>query len=95
MPSSLVFANKSNAMVDMDKAGKVRRKRDVFLWVAVADHCVIVIIQFFYRSRPWSGEWLVDMPDFDSRIVESGRGVPFPFPWGLLIEGAVWGSAES
>lgn len=41
---------KANAMVNVNDEGRVGRKRDMFPRVAVADHCVTVIMQFLDRA---------------------------------------------
>lgn len=56
----------------------------MFQRFAVADHCEMVIMQFSERAWPCSNEWLKSVPDFDLRIIESGRGVLFPFSLGVI-----------
>lgn len=51
-PLSPVAAYKANAMVGLGEEGKVGVKRDVFLRIAIADHCVMVSMQFL--ERVWS-----------------------------------------
>lgn len=56
----------------------------MFLRVAIANHVVMIIMQFLERALPWSREQLKDMPDFDPQMVAIGRGVLFPSPPGVI-----------
>lgn len=49
----------------------------MFLRLALADHAVIVIMQFLQRAWLWSRELLSDMPNSDMQMLESERNVPF------------------
>lgn len=80
VPSIPVFAYKANTLVDKDEDGRVGVNRDVSLRVAVSDHCVMVNMQFLERVWPWSCVRLQFMSDFDSWMIESGRGVLLPLP---------------
>lgn len=82
--SSPVSAYKSNTMADVDGAGTVGSKRDVYMQIAIADHVAIVIIQFLDRALHWSKQRLEDMPEHDPRMVESGRSVMFALPTDVL-----------
>lgn len=57
----------------------------MFLWVAVAEHCVMVTMQFLERAQLWSSEQAEGTPDFDPRMIESGRGVLYPLPCGGIV----------
>lgn len=71
-------------MVDVDEEGRIFRERDAYLQVFVADHCVMVIIQFLKRAWPCFCECLENMPDLDPRRIESGQGILFPLPPGAI-----------
>lgn len=69
-----MFATKVNATVEVDEEGRVGVKRSVFLRVAAAVHCVMVIMQVLERAWPWSSKRLESIPDFNTRMAESGYG---------------------
>lgn len=75
VPPGLMFAYKANAMVVADYDGTVNIERVVYLCVATDDYVVTAIMQFLKRAWLWSSEGLVDMPDYVSCIVKSGRGL--------------------
>lgn len=79
-----MFAYKANAMIDGDEEGRTSGQIDVFSRAAVADHCGIVVMQFLEREWPCSSERLEVMHDFDPRMIESRRGVLFPFSPGMI-----------
>lgn len=58
--------------------------REVSVQVALADDCVMVIVQFLKRTWPWSSKTLESKPNFDPRMVGSGRGVLFPLAPGVI-----------
>lgn len=59
---SPVLEYEANAMVDVDDKGRVGVNRDVFLRVAIANHCVVVTMQFLKQIWPWASERLKSMP---------------------------------
>lgn len=56
----------------------------MYLRVAIADHFVMTIMQSLERAWSWSSERLKDMSDHIPHMVERGRGVLFPLPFGLI-----------
>lgn len=50
MPSSPVFAYKTNGMVDEDKVGMEGSKQEVFMRATIDDHFVVVIVQVLNRA---------------------------------------------
>lgn len=73
VPSCPFLAYEVNAMVGMDEEGRTSRIRGVFIRVAAACHCDMVIVQFLERAWPWFSERLETMPDFDPQMIECGR----------------------
>lgn len=67
-------------MVNVNEEEMITGKRDVFPRATVGEHCFKVIVQFLVRVLPWSSERLDAMPDFSSRMNESGRVVFLPLP---------------
>lgn len=84
MKSSPEFAYETNAMADEYEEGRPGVDRDMFVRVAVADHCIIVILQFLERAWPWLSKRLESMLDFDSRMIKCRRGVLLPLPVGVI-----------
>lgn len=50
VPSSPVFSYKSNAMVDADGTGTTGKDRDLFMQVAMANHVIMMFMQFLERA---------------------------------------------
>lgn len=84
VPSSPVFAYKANMMVDIDDAGTPGAKKERYMNVALADHTVMMIMQFLQLAWPWSRDRIVDIPGYDPRMAEGGRGLLFPLPEGIM-----------
>lgn len=95
VPPSPVSGYKADAKVDLDEEGMISRERDVFLRTAVADHCIMVIMQFLERVRFWSSERLKDLLDFDTRMNESRRDVFLRYFSIQSKECGVWWSTKS
>lgn len=79
VPSSPLYAYKSNATVD-DDTGTPGKRNELYTEVALADHTVMVIMQFLKRAWPWSRDRIEKIPGYDPRMVEGGHVLLFTLP---------------
>lgn len=62
-------------MAVVNGVGTAKKVRDVYMQGSIADNVVMVILQFLVCARPWLTNRLEDTPDYNPRMIKSGRGV--------------------
>lgn len=51
IPSSPGFAYKSTIMADVDESDTAEWEQHVYMYVAITDHVVVVVVKFLARTR--------------------------------------------
>lgn len=64
-------------MVDIDNAGTAECMRKKVMYVAIADHFVMFIMQFLTHAWPWSNARMEGVAGYDPRMSEGWRGIVY------------------